>query len=689
MDRNVYFKRSVFVIVFLLVCVLIFAGRLFNLQVVNGDYYLEQSERRLSRSVTVKAPRGEILDRYGRPLVTNRSSFAVKIDAVSWKKADKNKVLLDLVKICSENGQAHLDSLPITAAEPFQYTYQLEANAQNERTVVKYLRKNKWPEDSSAADLIKLICDDYDVPADATPAERRTLAGIYFEMEQRNFTSGNPFLFAEDVDVTLVTKIKERTRELPGVMIDVEPIREYQTPYAAHILGRVDVIYKEEYEQLKQKGYRMDDIVGKDGMEKVLEDYLRGQDGTRAIETTTSGKVTNVLSSKNPILGKNCVLTLDIRLQEAAEKSLAAIVPKLREEGKTNSRWGGEDAKGASLVVLDVRNGDALAMASYPSFSLKDYKKNYNDLLHDPLRPMTNRAISGLYPPGSTFKMVSSIAGLESGTIAKNTKIEDLGVYRYYAPSYTPMCDVYKTYHRTHGYVNVEEALQVSCNYFFYEVGRLMGIDTLADYAKRLGFGQKTGIEIPGESTGQVASPELKAEKGEIWYPGQTIAAAIGQSDTLVTPLQLANYVSTLCNGGVRYQPHLLKSVKNPLDNTTVYEQKPKALSTVDFNSKNVSTVLNGMQMVAMESGGSAYSVFKDYPVKVGAKTGSAQAPGGSHALFVAYAPADDPEIAIAIVVENGGQGSRIASVAKDVFDVYFSNDFDLDARQAENALLK
>ena len=199
-------------------------------------------------------------------------------------------------------------------------------------------------------------------------------------------------------------------------------------------------------------------------------------------------------------------------------------------------------------------------MASYPSFSLKDYKKNYNDLLHDPLRPMTNRAISGLYPPGSTFKMVSSIAGLESGTITKNTKIEDLGVYRYYAPSYTPMCDVYKTYHRTHGYVNVEEALQVSCNYFFYEVGRLMGIDTLADYAKRLGFGQKTGIEIPGESTGQVASPELKAEKGEIWYPGQTIAAAIGQSDTLVTPLQLANYVSTLCNGGVRYQPHLLKS---------------------------------------------------------------------------------------------------------------------------------
>ena len=689
MERNVYFKRSIFVLIVLVLCVLIFAGRLFYLQVVNGDYYLEQSQRRLSRSVTVKAPRGEILDRYGRPLVTNRSSFAIKLDAVAWRQADKNQVLLDLVQLCSQNGQEHLDSLPITTAEPFQYTYQLEANEQDERTVAKFIKKNKWAADSSAATLIDLICEDYDVPDTASAAERRTLAGIYFEMEQRNFTSANPYLFAQDVDVALVTKIKERMRELPGVMIDVEPIREYQTPYAAHILGRVGQIYKEEYEDLKEKGYRLDDIVGKDGMERVLEDYLRGKDGTRAIETTTEGKVTNILSSQNPVLGKNCVLTLDIRLQEAAEKSLAAIVPKLREEGKTNSRWGGEDAKGAALVVLDVRNGDTLAMASYPTFSLEDYGKNYQSMLKDPLRPMVNRAISGLYPPGSTFKMVTSIAALETGTITKKTQIEDLGVYRYYAPSYTPMCDVYKSYHRTHGYVNVEGALQVSCNYFFYEVGRLLGIDALDKYAEMFGFSQKTGLELPGEASGQVASPAVKEKNGESWYPGQTIAAAIGQSDTLVTPLQLANYVATLCNGGYRYQPHLLKSVKNPLNNATVYEPEKKLLDKLELDQKNVNTVLNGMQMVAMESGGSAYAVFKDYPVRVGAKTGSAQAPGGSHALFVAYAPADDPEIAIAVVVENGGQGSRIASVAKDVFDVYFSNDFDLDARQAENVSLK
>lgn len=689
MERGTFYKRSVIIGVVITIGMLIVAGRLFNLQVVNGKQYLEKSERRLSRSVTVKAPRGEILDRYGRPLVTNRTSFAIKIDAVTWKKADKTKVLWDLVQLCNQNEQPHLDSLPITLTEPFTYTYQLEGNQQDEKTVIKYLKKNKWKENASAKELVDLICEDYEIGNEWSTAQRRILAGIYFEMEQRVFSSSTPYVFAEDVGVQLVSKIKERSRELPGVMIDVEPIREYQTPYAAHILGRVGQIYKEEYDELKQKGYRMNDIVGKDGMEKVLESYLRGQDGTRAIETTSSGKVTSVLSSKDPILGKNCVLTLDIRLQEAAEKSLARIVPKLREEGKTNSRWGGEDAKGAALVAIDVRNGDILASASYPTFSLENYNKDYQNLMKDPLKPMVNKAISGLYPPGSTFKMVTSIAGLESRTMTTTTEIQDLGMYRYYAPSYMPMCDIYKTYHRTHGYVNVSEALKVSCNYYFYEVGRLMGIDKIEEYAKKFGFGQKTGIEIPGEQSGQVASEKARREKGQEWYAGQTIAAAIGQADTLVTPIQLANYISMLCNGGFRYKPHLLKSVKNPLDNSAIYEQQPEVLSQVKFSQKNWNAVLKGMHMGAQTQGGTSYAVFKNYPVTVAAKTGSAQAPGGSHAVFVAYAPVEEPEIAVAVVVENGGQGSRIASVARDIFDVYFSNDFDLEERQQENVTLR
>lgn len=689
MDENVFRRRSLFIILATVVCILVFAGRLFYLQIVKGDDYLLQSEKKLSRSITVKAPRGEILDRYGRPLVTNRSSFTLKIDSVAWKDADKNKVLLSLVSICNAHGNQYLDSLPVTKEAPFSYTYHFEENAGAERAVVEFLRKYDWEENTYAGDLVNLICKENDVPENLSDTEKRALAGIYYEMEQRTFNSSNPFIFAEDVGVPLVTEVKERSRELSGVMVDVDSVREYQTPYAAHVLGRVGIIYKEEYAELSEKGYKMNDIVGKDGMESILEPYLRGTDGSREIETTSTGKVTGILSADNPIPGNNCILTLDIKLQEAAEKSLAKTVPRLREEGATNSRWGGENAKGAAMVVLDVRNGDTLALASYPTFSLADYNKNYNTMLNDPLRPMFNRAIGGTYPPGSTFKMVTSIAGLETGTIKKNSIIDTKGIYTYYAPSYTPMCDVYKTYHRVHGPINVETALQVSCNYFYYDIGRIMGIDTLSSYAERLGFGTKTGIELSGEKAGQVASKELVEKRGDVWYPGQTLAASIGQSETLVSPIQLAQYTATLANGGTQYKPHLLKSVKNPIDNTTVYDQKAEVTATMGFKEINLDTVRSGMQMVAMEEGGSAYSVFKDYPVKVAAKTGSAQAPGGSHALFVAYAPADDPEIAVAIVVENGGQGSRIASCAKDIFDAYFNADFDLENRVDENVILK
>jgi len=689
MDGHTFNKRSLFIVLATIVCILIFAGRLFYLQIVKGDDYLLQSEKKLSRSITVKAPRGEILDRYGRPLVTNRSSFTLKIDSVAWKEADKNQVLLSLISICNAHGNQYLDSLPITKEAPFSYTYHIEENARAERSVVDFLRKYDWEESTSASDLINLICEENEVSKDLSDAEKRALAGIYYEMEQRPFNSSNPFIFAEDVGVPLVTEVKERSRELIGVMVDVDSVREYQTPYAAHVLGRVGIIYKEEYAELSEKGYKMNDIVGKDGMESVLEDYLRGTDGSREIETTAKGKVTGILSTDNPLPGNNCVLTLDIKLQEAAEKSLANIVPKLRAEGATNSRWGGENAKGAAMVVLDVRNGDTLALASYPTFSLADYNKNYNDMLNDPLRPMFNRTIGGTYPPGSTFKMVTSLAGLETGVINRYTEIDTKGIYTYYAPSYSPMCDVYKTYHRVHGLINVEKALQVSCNYFYYDIGRIMGIDTLSSYAERMGFGTRTGIELSGEKAGQVASKTLVEKRGDVWYPGQTLAAAIGQSETLVSPIQLAQYVATIANGGTQYKPHLLKSVKNPIDNTTVYDQKAEVTATMGFKDSNLKAVQSGMQMVAMDEGGSAYSVFKDYPVRVAAKTGSAQAPGGSHALFVAYAPADDPEIAVAVVVENGGQGSRIASCAKDIFDAYFASDFDLESRVSENVIIK
>jgi penicillin-binding protein 2 len=689
MEQNNYIKRIIVLFVILIVSILISGGRLYNLQIVNGEEYLKKSERRISRTVNIKAPRGEILDRYGRPLVTNRMSFTIRFDALTWEKSQKDKIISELIALCGQSGNEYIDTLPVSKTAPFFYTYTPGENSQDEIRTVEYLRGNNWPDNTRPDELINLMCGKYSIADNLPDNQKRAVAGVCFEMEAREFSRYTPYTFAQDVDINLVTRIKEQSRNFPGVFIEVEPIREYETEYAAHLLGRVGLIYKEEYADLKKKGYRMDDLVGKDGMEKALEEYLRGVDGFQSIETTTSGKLTNIIKSEDPILGKNCMLTIDIKVQEAAEKSLAAIVPKLRAEGKTNRRWGGEDAKGAALVAIDVKTGGILASASYPGFSLKTFNKDYRSLSTDPLKPLINRAISGMYPPGSTFKMITALAGLESGAITTTKKIYAKGIYTYYAPSYTPMCDIYRTYGRIHGNINVSEAIKVSCNYFFYETGRLATIEKLEEYAAKFGLGEPTGVEIPGESRGKIAGPSERKKVNKSWYRGETLAAAIGQSDTMVTPIQLANYIATLVNGGTRYKPYFLKSVKDANTNATLFETQPEVKGKVELNEKNLKAVLSGMHMAAQETGGTAASTFLNYPVTVGAKTGSAQAPGGSHAVFVAFAPYDDPEIAVAVVVENGGQGSRISSVARDVFDAYFSSEDAMESRVPEFQLLQ
>ena len=682
-------SRTIALLVLVVACLLVWFGRLYNLQIVHGADYLRQSENKLTRSLTIKAPRGELLDRFGRPLVVNRTSFAIQFDAIAWRKVeDKSKLIDTLIKLCNQSGQAHIDTLPVSATEPFVYTYVPNAGSQDERNTVKYLKDNDWDPATSAPDLITQMREEYDIPNSYTPAQARAIIGVRYEMDVRRFSSSTPFLFAQDIDVTLATRIEEQRRSFSCISIAVEPIREYETTGAAHILGRIGQIYAEEYETLKPKGYRMDDVVGKDGMERVLEEILRGKDGTKTIETNTTGKITNMVNEIAPVGGKNCLLTLDLQVQAAAEKALAELVPRLREEGKTNSRWGGADAKGAALVVIDVRTGAILASASYPTFSQIDYSKNYSAMLKDPLKPMLNRAISGLYPPGSTFKMVTALAALESGTITRNTQIEDKGVYTYYK-GYRPQCDIYKTYHKTHGWVNVIKALQVSCNYFFYESGRLTGIDQISAMAEKVGFGKTMGIELPGESAGQIAGPKTREAAGGMWYDGDTLGAAIGQSDTLVTPLQLANYTAMLASRGTQYKPYLLQSIQDPGTNQTLSITEPTVLRTLDVDPKNLNLVLQGMYDAANVKGGTVYSTFKDYPIKIGAKTGSAQAPGGSHALLVAFAPFDNPEIAVAVIVENGGQGSRIPAAVRSVFDAYFFDASNRKLREQENSLIK
>lgn len=681
--------RTAALLVLALVCLLVWVVRLYQLQIRDGADYLRQSENKLTRTLPVKAPRGELLDRYGRPLVTNRTSFAIQFNAVNWRAVDDKAGLIDaLIKLCDAAGQPHIDTLPVSADEPFVYTYEPNAGSQDERNTVKYLEENDWDPSTSAPELIAKMREAYEIPESYTPAQARAVVGVRYEMDVRRFSSATPFLFAQDIDVTLATRIEEQRRTLPCVSIAVESVREYQTTAAAHVLGRTGQIYADEFESLKAQGYRMDDMVGKDGMERVLESILRGQDGTETIETNTTGKITSKVSSVAPVSGKNCVLTLDLPVQAAAEQALAELIPRLREEGKTNSRWGGEDAKGAALVALDVRTGGVLACASYPTFSLPDYSKNYQSMLDDPLKPMFNRAISGLYPPGSTFKMVTALAALESGAITRSTQIEDKGIYTFYK-GYQPQCDIYKTYHRTHGMVDVVAALKVSCNYFFYESGRLTGIDNISAMAENVGFGSLTGIELSGERAGQVAGRKTREAAGGIWYDGDTLSAAIGQSDTLVTPLQLASYTAMLASRGTQYQPHLLQSVQDPETNQALSITEPTVLRTLDVDAENLDAVLQGMYDAANAPNGTVYSTFHDYPVKVGAKTGSAQAPGGSHALLVAFAPFDDPEIAVAVIVENGGQGSRIPEAVRAVFDAYFFDESNSKLRDQENSLIQ
>lgn len=689
MNRESLRGRSVFLAVALAVLMVVGIGRLYNLQIVKGEEYLRQSESKLTRSVTLEAPRGEILDRNGQTLVTNRTTFMVEFDAVSWRQVeDRANLIWKLIELCRANGQEHEDSLPISNAQPFSYTYVFGAGSEQEEDMVAYLKKRKWPLDLPAGEVIDRLAERYEIPETYTPEQKRAIAGVRYEMEVRQFSTTLPFVFAEDIDVALATKIQEQNRLFSCVSITVKPQRQYQTKSAAHILGRVGNIYAEEYAELKEQGYHRNDEIGKDGMERYLEEYLRGMDGTQTIETTTSGKITNMVSEVAPVSGKECTLTIDTAVQTAAEEALAYIIPKLRREGLTNSRWGGNNSKGGAVVAIDVKTGGVLAMASNPTYDLTEFNKNYNAMLKDPLKPMLNRAISGHYPPGSTFKMVTSLAALDAGTINTGSTVVDEGIYTYYK-GYQPRCDIYKTYGKTHGSVNVSGAIKVSCNYFFYDVGRRVGIDKIEETAKKFGFGSTTGIELPGELSGQVAGHETREKAGGIWYDGDTLGAAIGQSDTLVTPLQLANYTAMLASRGTQYRPHLLRRVRDPETNEIIFSETPTVLNQVEYDDAYWNAVLDGMYRAAHEPDGTAYAVFKEYPIKVGAKTGSAQAPGGSHALFVAFAPFDDPEIAVAVVVENGGQGSRIAEVAKRVFDAYFFDTSNQNLTDGENLLVQ
>lgn len=507
-----------------------------------------------------------------------------------------------------------------------------------------YIITIKKGEDLPLATTVKnlsLICDiSYDE--------------LLYNMQTQGFSYNNPFVLSEDADFELVTKIKESPEKYPCAQILTQPVREYFFPETAvHLLGRCGIISKEEHESLN--GYNRDDYIGKQGAERAFENILRGTHGTRAKEKYVDSTTKTFCDDVAPIPGKDVILTIDLPLQQQTEKALSDAV-------SNNS-----GAVGGAVVVIDVNSGEVLAMASNPTYNITEFSKNYSKLSTDKNKPIFNRSLSGLYEPGSTFKPVTAIAALESGTLAPDETIKTLGKYEYFDQIFR--CNIYREKGKIHGTIDVQDALSVSCNYFFYELGNRTGIDEISQYAFLFGLNSATGIELTQEEAiGTVASFKERSAKGEKWYAGDTLQAAIGQSDNRFTPIALANYSAALANGGTIYRCHVLKGVKD--QEKTIYT-KPEILNTIDISEKTMQTIKEGMIKVTTQ--GTAKDVFSKFPVLVAGKTGTAQVSGRTNGLFIGYAPADNPEISFCVVVEGGKSGNLAANVAKSILSHYFN----------------
>lgn len=670
--------RIVMVIMLAAICY-----KLFDLQIMKGEQYSEVAANRLTTNVTEKAPRGEILDRYGVPLVTNKVGYSVVMQRAGQNDEELNYVIKQLIDVFYSEGCDYNDTLPISY-EPYNFIFEDEdddGNTENEKAAWfasnKYVEDGKINPDMSAAEIMSVYKEAYKVSDGYTPDEIRRITGVRYEAEFRGFSQVMPFVVADDVSVSAVAKIKEQQTRFKGISITNDYMREYQKPgLATHILGRTGKISAEEYAELSKQGYGMNDTLGKQGIEKWGEKFLRGQDGTSGSIKRLSGKEVSVVEDIEPVPGNSITLTVDSNLQAVAEESLARNINLIQSNGGVKEK-DGYDCNAGAAVVIDIKTGDALALASYPSYDMSRFNEDYQSLLENDAKPMWNRSVSGLYSPGSTFKPLAAIAGIESGNVTIDEIIEDLGIYKFYE-DYQPTCWIWteSKMTQTHGPLNVSGAIENSCNYFFYEIGRRMGIDVLSEYANKFGLGKSTGIELDEESSGSMATPEYKKSiikniTSQDWYGGDTLQAAIGQSYSLFTPVQLANYAATIANGGTNYKVNLVKSIRSSVDGSLVKETIPEARERVELDSDVLQAVKNGMRRVVDE--GSAASVFTDYAISVGGKTGTAQVGDGSNnAVFIAYAPFDDPQIAVSVVLEHGVRGTNAANVAKDIFDSYF-----------------
>ena len=659
------FRRMDVLAIFSAVIFVLFLVVLFDAQISKGSEYRAKSIASNATWETVDASRGILTDRNGKVLVSNRLTYTLTLNKEPFvDNASFNASVDRLIKLAQETGATWVDTLPLSR----DLTPVLYLSSRDNEDFLGFLEKNGISYNLTAPQMLRALRDLFEIGVEYDDTAARLIAGVRYELDSRS-----SYVFSENVPGEMISQIVDGA--FPGVATGVSTSRVYNTEYAAHILGRITRIYEEDWDEYKDKGYSMDALVGESGAERAFEEYLRGIDGTRIITTDENGKITGELYTAEPQPGDTVALTLDIDLQEVTEQALAKTVEAMIDEDSNQ--------RGAAAAVVKVGSGEVLSLASYPTFDLSTFSEDYVDLLADERLPMFNRAVDGTYAPGSTFKMCTAVAALETDIITPSSIIRCEGIYTYYKDP-QPRCWVWANGY-THGRINVSQAITDSCNYFFYEVGRLLGQEALNDYALQFGLGKNTGIEI-GDSAGALASAEYADRYDLEWSDGQTLTAAIGQSYNLFTPLQLANYTATLVGDGEYYTPHLLKSVKSYDNEELVYVYDEGADHVVEMSEETKRVVTQGMHNLTT---GTLAGAFDDCVVSAGAKTGSAQVGTDiANGVFVCYAPYENPEIAVAIVIEKGGAGAALASTAVEIINAYFTNP-GVGGVIPENTLLK
>ncbi|MBQ9762616.1 MAG: hypothetical protein IJV82_06010 [Oscillospiraceae bacterium] len=624
----------------------------------------------------VKAARGNILDRNGNVLVTNRASYDLVINHfVFTSSATPNDTLYDLVQLCKKLDIQYTDHLPISKTAPFEYTLSDYNNTWQNHFQTFLAYRDHLDSDIPADLLMRMLRQSYQIPEGWSDEDARAVLGLRYELSLRNCVASLAnYVFLSDVDSGTLAAVRELN--IPGMSVESATVREYSTGYAAHILGYVGAMNAKQWETYKEKGYSMDALVGQAGLEQAFEDYLHGTDGTRVDVVTKDGTLVESYYEEEPQSGQNVQISIDLNMQTAAEDAMEIVISQLRDP-EYNLEEDGRDAAGAAVVAMDVKTGQVLVCGSYPTFDLSTLFENYNQLLEADLQPMYNRALQATYPPGSTYKMSMTIAGINDGKIDSRTQIEDLGAFTKYA-GFKANCLRWTSSGRTHGSIDCTDALKVSCNYFYYELADRMSMAVIDETAKGLGLGELTGIELY-EALGHRANAETKASlytgDDARWYTGDKILCSIGQSENRFTPMQLCSYVTTIVNQGTRNKATFLNRVVTSDYSKVVYENATEVLSRMYISDEAYKAVREGMEKVANDSGGTARKIFQDYPVRVAAKTGTAQTgvkDFSDNGAFVCYAPADDPQVAVVVYGERAGHGSSLGNIAKAVLDAYF-----------------